>query len=465
MSLRNDRSQEIWEKDRQHFLHPWTHFTSFKEEGSLIMSEADGVHVYDTEGKKYIDGIGGLWCVNIGYGNEELIDAMADQARRMVYFSPFTDVSNVPAAELASKLSELAPGVLNHVFFSCGGSTANEMAFRLIEYYNGIRGKPNKRHWIARREAYHGGTHITQSMGGKTMDYMPEFSYRADIFHHLTSPNPYRRPAELSTEAFCDQLIEEFSDKVAELGADNVAAFIAEPIMGAGGVVVPPDGYLQRIHMLCKQNDILYISDEVVTAFGRLGHWFASKDVFGIEPDIITCAKGLTSGYVPLGATIYSDAIHDVIFSSDDSRLFTSGFTYSGHPVACAVALKNLELMERDNLFDHVKEVGAYFFEQLKTLRDLPTVGEVRGSHFMVCIENVADKETKELFPDEVNIGKRIANAAEERGVIVRPVAHLNVLSPPLTINREQCDEIVGVLRESILSVVDELRTEGMMAA
>lgn len=465
MTLKNYSGQEIWEKDRQHFFHPWTHFASFKEEGSLIMAEADGAYVYDVDGKKYLDGIGGLWCVNIGYGREEVIEAMANQARKMTYYSPFTDVSNVPAAELAAKLAELAPGALNHVFFSCGGSTANEMAFRIVEYYQGIRGKPEKRHWIARHEGYHGGTHITQSMGGKKMDRMPEFSYRSDIFHHLSAPNPYRRPDGMSVAAFTDHLVEEFKDKVAELGAENVAAFIAEPIMGAGGVIVPPEGYLQRIHELCREHDIIFVADEVVTGFGRVGHWFASNGMFGIEPDIICCAKGLTSGYLPLGATIYSDEIHDTIFNSGADRMFTSGFTYSGHPVSCAAALKNIELMENEDLFAHVRDVGAYFFEQLQTLQDLPTVGEVRGSHFMVCIENVADKQTKATFPDEVNIGKRIANAAEERGVIVRPVAHLNVLSPPLTITREQCDTIVSVLRESILGVVGELREEGLMAA
>lgn len=458
----NEFAQEIWRKDRDHFVHPWTHFDSFKKEGSLVMAEAGGVHIWDIDGKKYLDGIGGLWCMNVGYGREEIVEAMADQARKMVYANPFVDVTNIPAAELAAKLAEIAPGSLNHTMFSCGGSTANDTAFRLIGYYWHCRNQPQRVHYIARKESYHGSTYVAQSLTGKTADRQPEFTYINDTIHHISSPNPYRRPDGMSVEDFTDSLIQEFEDKIKELGTDKVAAFFAEPIMGAGGVIVAPEGYLQRMHEVCTKYGILFVADEVVTAFGRLGAWFSAKDVFGVQPDIITCAKGLTSGYQPLGATIFSKEIYDTISEEGHDRWFTNGFTYSGHPVACAAALKNIEIMEREDLFAHVRDVGPYFMERLSTLKDLPTVGEVRGMHLMVCIENIANKETKELLPDEVNIGKRIANAAEERGLIIRPVGHLNIMSPPLTITRAQCDEVVDILRESMLSVIEDLKSEGI---
>ena len=461
----NDRAREIWRKDRDHFMHPWTHFDSFREHGSLVMNEADGVHVYDIEGKRYLDGIGGLWCVNVGYGREEIVEAITEQARKMAYANPFVDVTNTPAAELAAKLAELAPGDLNHVMFSCGGSTANDSAFRLIQYYWSCRNQPQRVHFIARRESYHGSTYVAQSLTGKAADRQPEFRYMTDIIHHVSSPNAYRRPAGMSEADFVDFLVEEFEEKIVELGGDTVAAFFAEPVMGAGGVIVPPEGYLKRMRDVCSKYGVLFVSDEVVTAFGRLGAWFASEDVFGIQPDIIVCAKGLTSGYQPLGATILSDEIYDTISAPGHDRWFTNGFTYSGHPIACAAALKNIEIMERENLFDHVRDVGPYFMERLGELRDLPTVGEVRGMHLMVCIESVADQATGELLPDGANIGKRISDAAEARGLIIRPVGHFNIMSPPLTVTRAQVDDIVDILRASMLEVIGDLRGEGILPA
>lgn len=238
-------------------------------------------------------------------------------------------------------------------------------------------------------------------------------------------------------------------------------AYYAEPIMGAGGVVVPPERYNRRMWEVCQKHDILYVSDEVVTGFGRLGHWFASKDEFDVQPDIIVCAKGLTSGYQPLGAAIFSDRIWDVISEDGQERCFTQGYTYSGHPVACAAALKNIEIMEREKLFDNVNAVGPYFQEQLKTLLDLPIVGEVRGQKFMVCVEFVKDQDSKELFAEELDIGKRIANQADTRGLIVRPLVHLNVMSPPLTMDKDDVDFVVRTLRDSIVATLAELEQEG----
>lgn len=454
--------KDVWDNDRKHQLHPYQHFASFREEGALVIESGEGCYVKDMSGKEYFDAVGGMWCTNIGLGRREMADAIAEQVMDLAYSNPFTDMTNAPSSRLAAKLAELAPGDLDHVMFSCGGSTANEMAFRLIQLYQASRGKPEKKHILSRKDAYHGGTWFSQSLGGKADDKIPEFTYMTDIIHHLASPNFYRAPDGMTEKEFCEVLVKEMEDKILELGPETVGAFFAEPILGSGGVIVPPKDYNYRTWELCQKYDILYIADEVVTGFGRLGHWFVSKDVFGVQPDIIICAKGLTSGYLPLGATIYSDRIHMVI-EDDPDRCFTAGFTYSGHPVSCAAALKNIEIMERDKIFENVKSVGPYFEEQLRTLLDLPIVGDIRGSHFMMCVVNVVNKETKEFFPAEVNIGKRISNHAESAGLIVRPIADLNVMSPPLTMTKDDVDIVVARLRRAIECTMADLKSEGYL--
>jgi adenosylmethionine-8-amino-7-oxononanoate aminotransferase len=450
-----------WEKDRRHMLHPFQHFASFNEEGSLVMTRGEGCYIYDESGKRYFDAVGGMWCTNIGLGREEMADTIAEQVRKLAYGNPFVDMTNVPAAQLAAKLAELAPGDLNHVAFTNSGSTANDIAYRIIRMYQNARGKPAKRHLLSRTDAYHGGTYLAASLGGKPGDRIGEFDYITDWIHHLSSPNLYRAPRHVTTEeAFCDYLVDEMEQKILEIGADNIAAFYAEPLLGSGGVIVPPEGYNQRTWELCRKYDILYVADEVVTAFGRLGHWFVSKEKFGIQPDIITCAKGLSSGYLPLGAAIFSDRIYETI-SADDHRYFAAGFTYSAHPVCCAAALKNIEILERENLFDNVNEVGPYFEEQLHTLLDLPIVGDIRGEKFMMCVVNVQDKVTREFFAPEVNIGKRISTHAEDLGLIVRPIVDLNVMSPPLTMSKDDVDFVVGTLRKAIERTMEDLRSEG----
>jgi len=456
-------TKAIIEKDKAHHLHPWQIFDVFRDEGALPIVKGDNCYIYDSDGRKYFDAVGGLWCNNIGLGRKEMADAIAAQAYQMSYASPFVDLTNIPATELAAKLAELAPDNLNHVFFTCGGSTAIDTAFRMIHYYQNCRSKYNKKHIIARKNSYHGTTYAAMSIGGKPGDHPPEFDFISDIIHHISYPNYYRCEVEgMTEEAFVDSLVKEFEDKIEDLGgADNVAAFFAEPIMGAGGVIVAPDGYLQRMFEICKKNDILFVADEVVTAFGRLGHWFASEDEFGIKPDMITSAKGLTSGYQPLGALLFSDEIWDVLNEKDSGRYFAHGFTYSGHPVACAAALKNIEIMEKEQLLENVNEVGPYFEQQLKTLEELPIVGQVRGRKFMVCVEYVADKATKVLFPEELDIGKRISNNADKLGLITRAIVHLNVMSPPLTMTKDNVDFIVATLRQSIEITMQELRNEG----
>jgi adenosylmethionine-8-amino-7-oxononanoate aminotransferase len=457
----NYNTEEIWRKDRDHFLHPWTHFESFKKDGSLVVAEGSDAYIIDSRGKRYLDGIGSLWSMGIGYGRNEMADAIAEQVRRLPFFNTFVDTTNPPAAELAAKLAELAPGSLNRVAFACTGSDANDTAVRLTHYYHARRGNPQKRHIISRKDAYHGSTYLGMSLTGRSSDRSSQFHYITDIVHHVSSPYVYRRPEGMTPEQFCDFLVNELEQTILELGPENTAAFIAEPILGAGGVLVPPLGYHGRTRELCRKYDMLYISDEVVTAFGRLGHWFASKDVFGIEPDIIVTAKGISSGYIPLAATIFSDAIYDVIAAPDPDAWFTHGFTYSGHPVACVAGLKNIEIMEREDLCGHVRKVGPYLEKRLRDLYSQPIVGDVRGRNFMMCTEYVADKKTKAVFGEGVAIGKRISNYCEELGLIVRPLEHLNIMSPPLILTEAQVDEMVDKLEAGIRATVDSLVRDG----
>ncbi len=452
---------DIVAKDKAHFTHPWQIFDTFSVDGALPIARGEGCYIWDTDGNRYFDAVGGLWCNNIGLGRKDLAEEIGRQAYQLSFASTFVDLTTVPSAQLAARLAELAPGDLNHVIFTCGGSTANDSAYRLMQYYNNKRGKRDKKHVISRIHSYHGSTYIAMSIGGKPGDRSPLFDYESDLIHHIGAPNFYRAPEGMTEQAFVDSLVQEFEEKIDELGgADKVMAYFAEPVMGAGGVIVAPEGYNRRMWEVCQKHDILYVSDEVVTAFGRLGHWFSSVDEFGIQPDIIISAKGLTSGYIPLGACIYSDRIAEVVHETGHGDCFTNGYTYSGHPVACAAALKNIEIMEREKIFDNVKEVGPYFREQLETLLDLPIVGQVRGRQFMQCVEFVKDKETREIFPEELDIGKRIANNADPKGLIVRPLVNLNVMSPPLIMTKADVDFVVLTLREAITETIEELKTE-----
>ncbi len=454
----------LWQKDHAHFLHPWTHFDTFKRDGSLVIREAKGAYVWDAAGRRYLDGIGGLWCVNIGYGRQDMAQAIADQVLKLSYSNTFVDCTNEPATELAAKLAELAPGSLNHVAFSLSGSCANDTAIRLAHYYHSRRGEPDRRVILSRYNSYHGSTYLGMTLGNREGDRSPHFKYIDGLVHHLSAPYAYRRPEGMSEAQFTDQLVAELRGAIRDIGAANIAAFIAEPIQGAGGVVPPPVGYLPRMREVLAQHGILYISDEVVTGFGRIGHWFASYDEFGIEPDILVAAKGLTSGYLPLGATIYSDRIHEAISAPDPQAWFTHGFTYSGHPVCCAAALKNIEIIAEENLLGNARVVGDYFETRLKELASLPLVGDVRGRRFMMCVEYVADKSTRAPVPEEANMSRRIAQLCESKGLLVRPLGHLDIMSPPLTLGRAQCDVLVDTLREAILEVTHELGREGFLS-
>ena len=456
-------AQELWQQDHDHVLHPYQHFDSFKKEGSLVLVEGDGCYVTDANGRRYLDGIGGMWCVNAGYGRKEIAETMAEQALQLCYTNFFVDVTNAPAARLAAKLAELAPGTLNHVAYATSGSCAVDTAIRMAHFYQSRRGQGTRRYVISRQNSYHGSTYLGMTVGKRDGDQSEHFKYIPDLVHHLSAPYPYRRPDGMSLEAFSDFLVDEFAAKIDELGAENIACFIAEPAQASGGVTMPPPNYLPRMRELCTRHGILFIADEIVTAFGRLGHFFASEAEFGIIPDMILCAKGLTSGYIPLSAVIFSDEVYEGISATDPDVWFTHGYTYSGHPVACAVALKNIEIIEREDLCGNAARVGDYLERRLGELRDFDIVGDVRGRRLMMCVEYVKDKTTRERLPDSCNISKRISNACEADGLLVRPIGHLDVLSPPLTITREQVDFVVDTLKRAIIKATTELKAEGVI--
>ncbi|ESR24539.1 aminotransferase [Lutibaculum baratangense] len=445
--------------DNEHFFHPWDSM-GVAGMDRVIAHEAKGIYLYDPQGRRYIDGPGGMWNVQIGYGREEMAQAIARQAMSLSYHSPWAFASE-PSAVLAKKLADMAPGDLNSVFFTTGGSSAVDSALRFAQFYNNLRGKSQKKLFIAREKGYHGSTYLSATVSGKERD-KSFLDTEKRLVRFLPNVNPYVRPEGMSVEDWCDLKVQDLETAIVEAGPENVAAFIAEPILASGGVIVPPPGYHRRTLEVCRRHDVLYISDEVVTAFGRLGHWFASEPVFDIVPDIVTCAKGLTSGYLPLGACIISDRLIDEVSGPDrESVLFSNGYTYSGHPVCCAAALKNIEIMERENLLEHVRQVTPKFQARLKAQSRFEIVGDARGMGLVGCVEchvpegrGRSEADRLELDKD---IGARIDAKCEEMGLIVRPLINMCVFSPPLIITEDEIDEMFDILERAIARVEAEV--------
>lgn len=460
----NWTANQLADSDRRHLLHPFAELSPLPKEDPRFFARGEGVWVHGMDGTPYLDGIGGLWCVNIGYGRREMADAIAEQAAQLPYYNTFTDMSSAPAALLAQRIAELAPGDLDRAFFTTGGSMSVDTAVRLAHFHFQLRGQPSKKLVLARENAYHGSTYLAASISGIRHNHAG-FHHLAEghgaLVHHLSCPNLYRPPEGLSEQAYCAALIDELETTITKLRADNIACFIAEPIMGAAGVLLPPSGYHEQALAVCRRHDILYICDEVVTAFGRLGRMFASLDEFGIVPDMILCAKGISSGYIPLGAVVFSGRLLDgASGANDDVSTFSHGFTYSGHPVACAAGLKNIEIMEREELCEHVRTAAPKFAEALKPLADLDIVGDVRGRGFMRAIEFASDKAAKAGFDASVGIGKRVAKAAFDRGAVARNVEDVIILSPPLIMTEDEIDLLAGILHTAIKSVMEDLKRE-----
>ncbi len=447
--------ENLREWDRMHHLHPWVAMDGWQNDDYLMMEHADGIYLWDATGKRFIDGPGGMWCVQIGYGRKDMAQVISDQVLRMPYTSPWTSTTE-PSAILAKSIAEKAPGDLNNVFFTTGGSTAVDTALRTVHFLNNRLGRPEKKIVIAREKGYHGSTYLASTVTGKERD-RSSFDVEKRLVRFLPDVNPYRRPNGMSVAEWCDAKVSDLENMIEEVGVDKVGAFIAEPILCSGGVIVPPEGYHKLTYDLCRKHDILYISDEVVTGFGRLGHWFASEAEFGIKPDIITCAKGLTSAYLPLGACIISDEVMQRMTGPAGEVLFSNGYTYSAHPVCCAAALKNIEIMEDEGILEHVREITPYFQSRLQSLLKFDIVGDVRGMGLLGCIEGKHEIEGDALAADK-RFGALLDAACEERGLLVRPLINMAVFSPPLVITKPQIDDMFDILEQALEQVAAVLQ-------
>jgi len=451
--------EKIRKDDNEAWFHPWESMSGAGAANRTVISGAEGIYIFDENGRRLIDGPGGMWCMQLGYGRQEMADAISQQVMQLPYMNPFS-LTSEPSARLAATLAELAPGDLNHVFLTTGGSTAVDTALRFVHFYNNIKGRQSKKHIISRANAYHGSTYLCSLVTSKDRD-KNWFDIGSPTVHFLPSVNPSLCPAEMSPQSFAAEKARDLEAKILELGAENVGAFIAEPIQASGGVIVPPDGYLRKCWEICRKYDVLYISDEVVTGFGRLGHWFASKDVFDIEPDIITCAKGLTSGYLPLGACLISDRVFSEV-SGERARgaTFGHGFTYSGHPVCSVAALKTIEIIEREKILEHVREVGPYFQSRLQELRDIPIVSDVRGMGLVGCVECTVKELAQDSLEFDSNLGARIDQHCHELGLLLRPIVNQCVFSPPLVITKSEIDQMVHAMREGIVRTMRDIEVE-----
>ena len=454
--------------DKERVLHPATSIADHLRAGPRIMAEGSGLTLVDTSGKRYLDAVAGLWCVAIGYGRTEVADAMAAQSRKLAFYHTFSSMSNEPQIRLADRLLSLAPGRMSKVFFGTSGSEANDTQVKLVWYYNNLRGRPRKKKIIARRDGFHGSTVAAGSLTGIEI-FHRAFDLPLPQILHVSPAYHYRHAAQgQSEEDYATVLAAELEQVIEREGPDTVAAFIAEPVMGAGGVVPPPRGYFEKIQRVLRRHEVLMIADEVICGFGRLGRTFGSE-VYGIEPDLMTVAKQLTSGYFPLSACFVSEEIWSVLRDgSPEIGPFAHGFTYSGHPVGAAAALANLDIVLGEDLIGNAARVGPYLQERLRgALGTHPLVGDVRGVGLIAGVELVADRATRQLFASPLKVGPRVAQQCMEDGLIVRalPGGHVIAVSPPLCITRAQVDQVVDGLARAIDHVSDELTREGAWRA
>ncbi|MCS6862118.1 MAG: aspartate aminotransferase family protein [Abditibacteriales bacterium] len=438
-------STTLFESDR-YLLHPLHHPSDHA--APLMLVEGRGVMVKDADGREYIDALAGLWNVLVGHGRVELAQAAAEQMKTLAYCSSYVGLSNAPAAALAARLAGFAYPNLHTTFFTCGGAEANESAFKTARCYWKLKGKPNKVKIISRWHAYHGVTLAAMSATGMA-NYWKMFEPRVPHFIQIPAPYPYRFEGARDGESVGAAAARMLEEAIQSEGADTVAAFIAEPVMGAGGVIVPPDDYFPRVREICDKYEVLFIADEVITGFGRTGKWFGLQH-WNVQPDIMSFAKGITSGYLPLGGMQISDEIRDTLLSAPPDSRWMHAYTYSAHPTCCAVALKNLDLLERENLVARAATMGAYLQSQLQSFYDFDCVGEVRGLGLMAAVEFVKDRQTK----SPAHIGERVLRAARERGVICRVRGDVLLLAPPLIITEAEVDRLVVALREAIREVM-----------
>jgi putrescine aminotransferase len=456
-SAANTNRTRAWQHaDSKHHLHPFTTHPELRAAGPRVITHAKGVYIYDSEGHEMLDGMAGLWCVQLGYSNEAVVQAGVEALRTLPYYNAFFQTTNPYVAELSELISSITPPGLDAILFANSGSEANDTAIKMVRYYWNLKDKPQKKAIITREDAYHGVTLGAASMAG-LKPLHPQFDLPLPGFHHI-EPCPYwfGKGAGLTPEAFTDVCVNALEEKILELGPDNVAAFCGEPVMGAGGMRTPPPDYWPKIEAVCRKYDVLLWSDEVICGFGRTGSWFGCQ-TYDFLPDIMTVAKGLSSGYQPISATILGGDIAPTIEAADQEM--AHGYTYSGHPVAASVALANIrEMMRLDLVGADGQRRAAYFQEAIQVLGDHPLVGEVRGVGFLGAVEIVASKQTNERFHKDCEAGTTCRNLCVANGLIARAVGDTMVMSPPLIISETEIDELVTKLRLSLDQTLQALQ-------
>lgn len=443
----NYTTDQLQDLDSAHYLHPFTDFKKLSEERSRIITRADNIYIWDSDGNRYLDAMAGLWCVNVGYGRKEIADAAYAQLQELPYYNSFFKTANPPAVELSRLVCSLAPEHMNHIFFTGSGSEANDTVVRMVRRYWDLKGKGDKTVIISRNNAYHGSTVAAASLGGmKTMHAQGGLPI-PDI-EHIAQPYWFQDGGDLSPEEFGEKVAEELESKINEVGEDRVAAFIAEPIQGAGGVIIPPSTYWPKIQEICDRREILLVADEVICGFGRTGKWFGC-DYYDINADLMPIAKGLSSGYLPIGGLLVSDNVADVLIGLGGD--FNHGFTYSGHPAAAAAAIANLNILIDEGIVDRVgRETAPYLAEGWRKLGDHPLVGETRSVGFLCALELVKNKQNREFFDDRGKVGTLCRDICFNNGLVMRAIEDTMVISPPLVMTKEQIDELLSLVTECL---------------
>ena len=451
------RSTKEWQAaDAAHYLHPFTDFKALANKGSRIVTKADNIYLWDSDGHKILDAMSGLWCVNVGYGRQELITAATRQMAELPFYNSFFQTATPPAIELAELLSQVTPPQFQHVFFSGSGSEGNDTIVRMVRRYWDVLGQPERTVIISRHNAYHGSTMAGASLGGMSGMHA-QGGLPIPGITHIEQPFWFELGQDMSRDAFGLKAAGWLEAKILEVGADKVAAFIGEPVQGAGGVIVPPDTYWPEIQRICDKYGVLLVSDEVICGFGRTGHWFGCER-FEFKPDLMTFAKGVTSGYIPLGGVMVGERVAKVLIEQGGE--FNHGYTYSGHPVACAVALANIRLLQRDRVVETVHgDTGPYLAAQFATLTDHPLVGEVQTCGLMGAVQLVKDKATAALFDTALEVGMVCRGHCFGNGLIMRAVGDRMIVAPPLVITRAQIDEMMALIRRCLdLTLTDAVR-------
>jgi len=449
-------------RDIETVIHPYTNLARHRETGPLILNEGRGIHLYDDKGKRYIEGLAGLWCTALGYGNEELVEAAAQSMRKLSYTSIFSGKSHDAAIELSEKLKEIAPCPASKILFGGSGSEANDMQIKLTWYMNNAKGRPQKKKIISRQRAYHGVTIASASLTGLPWVHN-DFDLPIANVLHTSCPQYYRYGQEGETEdQFTDRMAKDLDDLIQKEGPDTVAAFIAEPIMGAGGVVIPPASYFPKINAVLAKYDVRIIADEVICGFGRTGNWFGTTTM-GMKPTSISMAKAITSAYFPMGAITIEEELYQAML--DESRkigTFGHGYTYTAHPVGCAVALKTIEIYQRDKTVEHVRKVAHTFEKRINSFADHPLVGDTRAKGLIGAIELVADKKTKRPFDPKKGVGNICAEILQENGLIVRSMGDAVAFCPPLIITEDEINEMFDIVGKGLRILEERVLKENL---